>query len=106
MGLTSSKSKSDEKKKAKKKAAAATVSDKDRAVLDLKNCRDRLKRETAKYEKDSVKLFNQAQKLLKAGEKKKAVMCMKLRKQRLKQLDSVSSSPLGDCPAALSLPLA
>ena len=44
-------------------------SQQDRAILDLKNARDRLKRFQKGMESDSAKLLNQAQALHKAGKK-------------------------------------
>ena len=94
MGLGSSKS-TDAKKKKRKQAAHAQVSDKDRAVLDLKNARDRLHRVRKRVEEDEKKLYEQASKHMKAKEQRKAVLCMKMRKGKLKRLEDVEGQLLG-----------
>ncbi|KAL7555872.1 hypothetical protein ACA910_006974 [Epithemia clementina (nom. ined.)] len=64
------------------------VSQIDRAVLDLKNARDRLQRYRKKLENDDVKLVAQAKKAKEAGRKEQALGILRLRKY--KQAQAVS----------------
>ena len=71
-----------------------TISDIDRAVLDLKNSRDRLSRYKTKLNNDSAKLLERAKKSNSEGDKKTAVGLLKLRKYKLKEAENVDSQLL------------
>ena len=58
----------------------AEITDKDRAVLDLKNARDKLRRFRAQLEKDSLKLENQAKALIALRQKNRALLVLKLKR--------------------------
>tara|TARA_B110000305_G_C19179266_1_gene511174 strand:+ start:62 stop:718 length:657 start_codon:yes stop_codon:yes gene_type:complete len=77
-----------------KQHAQNQVSPKDRAILDLKNARDNLKRAKLKVEADESKLLVRAQAAMKSGDKRSAVMLMKLRKHKTKQVSTVESQLL------------
>mmetsp|Transcript_23045 Transcript_23045/g.48057 ORF Transcript_23045/g.48057 Transcript_23045/m.48057 type:complete len:223 (-) Transcript_23045:299-967(-) len=64
------------------------ISDVDRAMLDLKNARDRLQRYRNKLEQDDVKLLAQAKKAKDAGRKEKALGILRLRKYKQTQAAS------------------
>lgn len=66
-------------KKPKKKRK---VSSADRAVLDLKNARDRLRKYQTKLEAENATLTRQAAALLRAGKKDRAVLTLKFRRFR------------------------
>ena len=91
MGMSGSKASAARKRKA---AAASQVTDKDRAVLDLKNARDRLQRVRHKVEGDAHRLRVAAANHLRKGDKKKAGLCMKLRKGKMKRLEGVEGQLL------------
>ena len=57
----------------------------DRAVLDLKNARDRLQRYRKKLEQDDAKLLIQAKKAKDSGRKEQALGIMRLRKYKQTQ---------------------
>jgi len=64
------------------------ISDIDRAVLDLKNARDRLHRYRAKLEQDDAKILAQAKKAKDAGKKERALGLLRLRKYKQAQAAS------------------
>ena len=64
----------------KSKKKVPEISDLDRAVLDLKNTRDRLQKYRKKLELDDAKLVAQARKARDAGKMKQALGLMRLRK--------------------------
>lgn len=66
----------------------------DRAVLDLKNSRDRLTRYKTKLDKDNEKLFIRAKALNKDGKKTAAIQLLKLRKFKIKEAERVESQLL------------
>jgi len=84
--------------KKKKTAAPGGISSIDRAVLDLKNSRDRLSRFKTKMSADCNKLLTRAQSIHKndKDQQKKAVALnlLKLRKFKLKEVESVGSQLL------------
>ncbi|KAL3934377.1 MAG: hypothetical protein SGBAC_009894 [Bacillariaceae sp.] len=88
MGGTSSKSES------KKKAPGGTISQVDRAMLDLKNARDRLRRYQKKLEKDDERIVAKAKLAKKEGQTKNALNLLRLRKMKQKEVDSVTSQLL------------
>lgn len=65
-----------------KKVPTPQISEMDRAVLDLKNARDRLQRYRKKLEQDDAKLVAQAKKARDAGKKKQAIGLLRLRKYK------------------------
>jgi hypothetical protein len=62
--------------------AAASISDIDRAVLDLKNARDRLQRYRQKLERDDAALLLRAAAARDAGQTKKALGILRLKKYK------------------------
>mmetsp|Transcript_29012 Transcript_29012/g.79601 ORF Transcript_29012/g.79601 Transcript_29012/m.79601 type:complete len:220 (-) Transcript_29012:155-814(-) len=67
---------------------AGEISDVDRAMLDLKNARDRLQKYRKKLEQDDAKLLAQAKKAKEAGQKDKALGILRLRKYKKAQASS------------------
>ena len=65
-----------------KKVPTPEISSIDRAVLDLKNARDRLQRYRKKLQKDEEKLVAQAKKARDAGKKQQALGLLRLRKYK------------------------
>jgi charged multivesicular body protein 6 len=59
-----------------------TISATDRAILDLKNARDRLTRYRTKLERDDAKLVDQARRARDAGKTQQALGIMRLRKHK------------------------
>jgi charged multivesicular body protein 6 len=77
-----------------KKPAGGTISDIDRAVLDLKVSRDRLTRYRTKINLDSEKLLTKA-KLYKAqNQTTTALNILKLRKLKVKEMDNINEQLL------------
>ena len=89
MGPSSSKA-----AKAASSAPLGTVTSQDRAVLDLKNARDRLKRYIKTLETDEARLLNRAKLLNSQGKKRQAILLMKVRKKKLSEAQSVESQLL------------
>lgn len=71
-----------------------TVTAIDRATLDLKNSRDRLSRYRAKLDKDVEKLAARAKTLHGEGKSKQALQLMRLRKNKLQEVDRVEQQLL------------
>ena len=72
-------------------AAQATITEKDRAILNLKTSRDKLKRYQKDLEVESVELRKQALSLAKSGKKSRALLLLKVRKlkeDRASEIDS------------------
>mmetsp|Transcript_36341 Transcript_36341/g.72332 ORF Transcript_36341/g.72332 Transcript_36341/m.72332 type:complete len:239 (-) Transcript_36341:93-809(-) len=65
------------------------VSEKDRAILDLKNARDRLKRYRKKLEKDSEDLTEKAKQLIHKQQKDRALLVLKLRRFKDNEVNKV-----------------
>lgn len=65
-----------------KKVPTPEISAVDRAVLDLKNARDRLRQYRKKLEQDDAKLVAQAKKARDAGKKQQALGILRLRKYK------------------------
>jgi hypothetical protein len=86
MGMYSSKDKKPEKK--------AGVTEKDKAVLDLKVARDKLKRYQKTLEVDTVKLNSKCKILLKAGQKERALIVLKVRKYKEDAYNNVDTQLL------------
>ncbi|CAM9929985.1 unnamed protein product, partial [Choristocarpus tenellus] len=70
-------------KRAKKNKSRVT--DQDRAVLDLKNSRDRLQKYQKRLDKESSRLQSQALTLVKEGQKDKALLLLKIKKFKQEQ---------------------
>ena len=71
-----------------------TVTSQDRAVLDLKNTRDRLSKYSKTLSLASDRLLLKAKALNKQGKKDRAVMLLKLRKRKAAELSNVESQLL------------
>eukprot|EP00904_Undaria_pinnatifida_P012033 jgi/Undpi1/7960/HiC_scaffold_24.g10432.m1 len=78
----------------KKKSSAHKVTDQDRAVLDLKNSRDRLTRYQKRLDLECGKLQVQALGMVKAGRKDRALLLLKVKKLKQDQADKASSQLL------------
>eukprot|EP00752_Nemacystus_decipiens_P011673 g10360.t1 len=78
----------------KKKRERAHVTDQDRAVLDLKNSRDRLKRYQKKLEIDCDKLQAQAMAMIKEKRKDRALLLLKIKKLKQNQVEKADSQLL------------
>lgn len=89
MGGTHSK-----KGSSKPQKKGGTVTAFDRATLDLKNSRDRLSRYRAKLDKDVEKLAARAKTLHDEGKSKQALQLMRLRKNKLREVDRVEQQLL------------
>lgn len=70
------------------------ISNIDRAVLDLKNARDRLQRYRQHLEADEVKLLQKAALAKKEGKTQKALGLLRLRKYKQQQLSNVEDQLL------------
>ena len=77
-----------------KKVPTPQISDIDRAVLDLKNARDRLHRYRKKLEQDDARLVAQAKKARDAGKKQQALGLLRLRKYKQAQATNCESQLL------------
>jgi len=82
MGSLFSKQRDPDKSKKRLSQGDGEVSDKDKAVLELKNARDRLKKYRKQLEKDSLMLTEQAKKLIAMKQKGRALLLLKLRRSR------------------------
>lgn len=88
-GSTSSQSKS--KTCPNKSNHTPTITSLDRAILDLKNARDRLRRYQAQLEVDQCKLTTKALEFQRAGKQKSAIHVMKLRQHRIQEVANVDA---------------
>ena len=71
-------------------AAQATITEKDRAILNLKTSRDKLKRYQKGLDEESVDLRQKALSLINQGKKSRAILLLKIRKlkeDRAKEID-------------------
>ncbi|GMH52799.1 hypothetical protein TL16_g01309 [Triparma laevis f. inornata] len=80
--------------KTNKKAPAGEVTSQDRAILDLKNSRDRLKRYIAVLDVDEKRLLDRAKEMHQQGKKRQAVLLMKVRKKKIKEAENVEAQLL------------
>lgn len=78
----------------RKAAPGGVITTADRAVLDLKNSRDRLGRFKKKLEMDQEKLLDRAKKSQKEGNKSMAIHLMKLRKHKTSEVTNVENQLL------------
>lgn len=62
------------------------VTSKDKAVLDLKNARDRLKKYQARLDIEANQLHDSAKRLLQAGKRDRAKLALKLKKYKEQQM--------------------
>lgn len=76
------------------KKPVPSISDIDRAVLDLKNARDRLQRYRRKLERDEAKLLEQAAAAKKVGNNTRALGVLRLRKYKLAELETCENQLL------------
>jgi hydroxymethylglutaryl-CoA lyase/charged multivesicular body protein 6 len=72
----------------------AQITQKDRAVLDLKNARDKIRRFRGQMEKDSQKLEAQARALIAARQKTRALLVLKLKRHKEKELEKLDAQLL------------
>ena len=79
------------KKKTKKKGG---ITAQDRAVLDLKNARDKLRRFQAKLDAESAQLTKRAAQLLRDGKKDRALLTLKFRRFRQDKANAVDGQLL------------
>lgn len=79
---------------AKKKAPGGTISQVDRAVLDLKNSRDRLQKYKTKLENDEQKILKKAKQAKDAGQTKTALGLLRLKKYKRTEVESVENQLL------------
>ena len=79
------------KKKTKKKGG---ITAQDRAVLDLKNARDKLRRFQAKLDAESEQLTKRAAQLLRDGKKDRALLTLKFRRFRQDKANAVDGQLL------------
>eukprot|EP00518_Triparma_eleuthera_P005365 CAMPEP_0182457532 /NCGR_PEP_ID=MMETSP1319-20130603/3087_1 /TAXON_ID=172717 /ORGANISM="Bolidomonas pacifica, Strain RCC208" /LENGTH=215 /DNA_ID=CAMNT_0024656025 /DNA_START=112 /DNA_END=756 /DNA_ORIENTATION=- len=71
-----------------------TVTSQDRAVLDLKNTRDRLSKYSKSLSSAEERLLAKAKALSRQGKKDRALMLLKLRKRKAKELENVETQLL------------
>lgn len=76
-------------KKSGGNAVAVEITSKDRAVLDLKNARDKLRRYRGQLEKDSQKLEGQVKTLIALKQKNRALLLLKLKKVKENELEKL-----------------
>jgi phage shock protein A len=88
MGSFTSKYKQQQQQPAVNKSTQSQISEIDRAVLDLKNARDRLQRYRNKLQTDSDKLVEQARQAKLKGRTETALGLLRLRKYKLQQATS------------------
>lgn len=93
MGGIFSKSESESKSKQKPKSTN-TITPLDRAILDLKNSRDRLTKYRTKLEIDSSKLASRAKSLHSEGKTSYALQLLRLRKYKLNEAERVDEQLL------------
>lgn len=94
-GVFSTSSRSNKSDKAKgPPAKGGTISPTDRAILDLKNSRDRLSRYKKKLDADEDKLLERAKVFQKEGNKSMALGLMKLRKHKILEASNVEGQLL------------
>ena len=79
---------------AKKAANAASITATDRAILDLKNARDRLQRYRTQLEKDEVKLTERAKAAKANGDTRRAMHYLKIKRHKTKEADNVNAQLL------------
>ncbi|KAG7369180.1 Snf7 family protein [Nitzschia inconspicua] len=78
----------------KKKPPGGSVSATDRAMLDLKNSRDKLTKYKIKLEQDESKLVARAKAAKAKGDTKNALLLLKIRKIKLREVETVEGQLL------------
>lgn len=78
----------------KRKPPGGTVSDTDRAVLDLKNSRDKLQKYKTKLEQDETKIVARARAAKAKGDTKNALLLLKIRKIKQREVETVEGQLL------------
>jgi len=81
-------------KKKKKTKNRGGITAQDRAVLDLKNARDKLRRFQAKLDAESAQLTKRAAQLLRDGKKDRALLTLKFRRFRQDKANQVDGQLL------------
>ncbi|KAF0690593.1 Aste57867_18040 [Aphanomyces stellatus] len=76
---------------ANRQKAQNQVSSKDKAVLELKASRDRLKKYQAHLEVESAELHEKAKRLLEKKQRDRAKLCLQLRKFKQQQIEQADS---------------
>ncbi|CAM9584370.1 unnamed protein product [Discosporangium mesarthrocarpum] len=79
----------------KRRGDRTQITDQDRAVLDLKNARDRLQKYQKRLDKESTRLQSQALTLVKEGRKDKALLLLKIKKFKQEQANKADGQLLG-----------
>ena len=79
---------------AKKASNTASITATDRAILDLKNARDRLQRYRAQLEKDEVKLTERAKAAKANGDTRRAMHYLKIKRHKTKEAANVNAQLL------------
>ena len=82
------------KKKKNRKKRAGSITAQDRAVLDLKNARDKLRRFQSKLDAESEQLTKRASQLLRDGKKDRALLTLKFRRFRQDKANQVDGQLL------------
>jgi len=82
------------KRKKKDKNKGNKITDQDRAVLDLKNARDRLHKYQKKLNIETEELQNRARKLVQEKKQDRAILLLKLKKYKEKQYQNVDGQLL------------
>mmetsp|Transcript_25600 Transcript_25600/g.56006 ORF Transcript_25600/g.56006 Transcript_25600/m.56006 type:complete len:217 (+) Transcript_25600:316-966(+) len=91
MGGSFSSSSSSSKVKA---ANAASITTTDRAILDLKNARDRLQKYRTQLEADEKKLTERAKAAKSSGDTRKAMYYLKIKRHKTKEADNANAQLL------------
>lgn len=78
----------------KNKKSGGTISDADRAILDLKIARDKLRAYQAKLSKESETLTQQAVQLLKSGKRDRALLTVKFKRFRQDKIREIEGQLL------------
>lgn len=71
-----------------------SINEKDKAILELKKARDKLTKLQKKFDADCIKLETQAKEMLKNGRKDRALLSLKLKKHKQKELESMDGKML------------
>lgn len=82
------------KKESKQHNKSNTITPLDRAILDLKNSRDRLTKYRTKLDQDCTKLTTRAASLHSSGKTSTALQLLRLRKYKLKEAERVDEQLL------------
>jgi charged multivesicular body protein 6 len=93
-GTQSSTSTTNNKRVKKAPPAGSGISQVDRAVLDLKNARDRLSKYQKKLELDETRLVERARQAKQKGQTKVALQLLKIKKIKTREVEQVESQLL------------